>query len=79
MIGGSTSLSRRGDYFEGDLSGVSAKKIPFWFHVFYKPGRKIAKEKNWEKKLNEIAKKATDWDVSIIVGVPAGFRSCWRK
>lgn len=79
MIGGSTSLSRRGDYFEGDLSGVSAKKIPFWFHVFYKPGRKIAKEKNWEKKLNEIAKKATDWDVSIIVGVPAWIQIMLEK
>jgi len=71
MLGGSTSLNRRGDYFEGDLSGVSAKKIPYWFHVFYKPGRKIAKEKNWDKKLDEIARKATTWDVSIIVGVPA--------
>ncbi len=71
MLGGSTTLNNRGDYFEGDMSGISAKEIPFWFHVFYKPGRKIAKEKNWEKKLNEIAKRAKDWDVSIIVGVPA--------
>ena len=71
MIGGSTSLNRKGDYYEGDLSGISAKKIPFWFHVFYKPGRKIAREKNWDKKLDEIAKKAPEWDVSIMVGVPA--------
>lgn len=71
MLGGSTALNRRGDYFEGDLSGVSAKKIPYWFQVFYKPGRKIAKEKDWDKKLNDIARKASQWDVSIIVGVPA--------
>lgn len=71
MLGGSTALNKRGDYFEGDLSGVSAKKIPYWFQVFYKPGRTIAKEKDWDKKLNDIARKASQWDVSIIVGVPA--------
>lgn len=71
MLGGSTDLNKRGNYFEGDLSGISAKKIPFWFQVFYKPGRKIAQEKDWDKKLNEIARKASKWDVSIIVGVPA--------
>lgn len=71
MLGGSTNLNRRGKYFEGDLSGISARKIPYWFQVFYKPGKKIAQEKDWEKKLNEIATKAESWDISIIVGVPA--------
>lgn len=71
MIGGSTSLSRRGHYFEGDLSGISASKIPLWFHVFYKPGRKLARERNWDRKLDEIARRAPLWDVSIVVGVPA--------
>ncbi|MBK6484162.1 MAG: GH3 auxin-responsive promoter family protein [Chitinophagaceae bacterium] len=71
MLGGSTDLNKRGKYFEGDLSGISAKKIPYWFQVFYKPGRKIAQEKDWDKKLNEIAEKAGSWDISIIVGVPA--------
>ncbi|MCS6916445.1 MAG: GH3 auxin-responsive promoter family protein [Chitinophagales bacterium] len=71
MIGGSTSLSRRGHYYEGDLSGISASKIPLWFHVFYKPGRKLARERNWDRKLNEIARRAPEWDVSIIVGIPA--------
>ncbi|MBA2423089.1 MAG: GH3 auxin-responsive promoter family protein [Chitinophagales bacterium] len=71
MLGGSTDLNKRGNYFEGDLSGISARKIPFWFQVFYKPGKKIAKEKDWDKKLNEIARKASKWDVSILVGVPA--------
>ena len=71
MLGGSTTLHKQGTYFEGDLSGISAKKIPYWFQVFYKPGRKIAREMDWDKKLNEIARKASSWDVAIIVGVPA--------
>ena len=71
MLGGSTTLNRRGDYYEGDLSGISAKKIPYWFNVFYKPGKKIARQRNWEYKLNEISRKAKNWDISIVVGVPA--------
>ncbi|WP_420318279.1 GH3 family domain-containing protein [Ekhidna sp.] len=71
MLGGSTDLKRSGHYFEGDLSGITAAQIPFWFQHFYKPGKKIAKTKNWNDKLEEIVKKAPNWDIGIIVGVPA--------
>ena len=71
MLGGSTLLNHAGSYFEGDLSGITASKLPFWFQRFYKPGQKIAKERNWEEKLNEITRKAKDWNIGVIVGVPA--------
>ncbi len=71
MLGGSTDLKRSGHYFEGDLSGITAAQIPFWFQHFYKPGKKIAKTKDWHDKLEEIIKKAPEWDIGIIVGVPA--------
>ncbi len=71
MIGGSTHLNYNGSYYEGDLSGISAGNIPFWFQHFYKPGKRISKERDWETKLEEIIKKAADWDIGIIVGVPA--------
>jgi hypothetical protein len=71
MIGGSTHLSKKGNVFEGDLSGIQAARLPFWFQHFYKPGKKIAKSTNWDAKLNQIVRKAHDWDIGIIVGVPA--------
>ena len=71
MIGGSTHLHYNGSYYEGDLSGISAGNIPFWFQHFYKPGKRISKERDWETKLEEIIKKAGSWDIGIIVGVPA--------
>ncbi|MES2730666.1 MAG: GH3 auxin-responsive promoter family protein [Bacteroidota bacterium] len=71
MLGGSTHLNFNGTYFEGDLSGISASKLPFWFQHFYKPGRKIAKNPDWNSKLDEIARKAPSWDIGVIVGVPA--------
>ncbi len=71
MIGGSTHLQYNGSYYEGDLSGISAGNLPFWFQHFYKPGKRISKERNWTTKLEEIVKQAKDWDIGIIVGVPA--------
>jgi len=71
MLGGSTHLDQRGRYFEGDLSGITASNLPFWFQHFYKPGKKIAQSKDWNEKLEEITQKAKDWDIGIIVGVPA--------
>lgn len=71
MIGGSTHLHYNGTYYEGDLSGISAGNIPFWFQHFYKPGKRISRERNWETKLDEIVRSAPNWDIGIIVGVPA--------
>ena len=76
-LGGSTDLQKEGPgYYAGDLSGITQKKAPFWFQPFYKPGKKIAKQKDWNKKLEEIVDKAPDWDIGFIVGVPAWIQMC---
>lgn len=79
MLGGSTHLNRTGSVFEGDLSGIQAARLPFWFQHFYKPGKKIAKNRNWDAKLDEIARKAKDWDIGIVVGVPAWIQILMEK
>lgn len=71
MLGGSTHLNFNGTYFEGDLSGITASNIPFWFQHFYKPGNRISKERDWNVKLDEIVANASKWDLSTICGVPA--------
>ena len=71
MLGGSTHLQYNGTFYEGDLSGITAGNIPFWFQHFYKPGKRISKERDWNTKLDEIVRKAPDWDIGVIVGVPA--------
>jgi hypothetical protein len=70
-LGGSTTLDFNGIYFAGDLSGITAGKIPLWFKHFFKPGPEISQYKDWETKITEIVKAARDWDIGIIVGVPA--------
>ncbi|MFM8347315.1 MAG: GH3 auxin-responsive promoter family protein, partial [Bacteroidota bacterium] len=79
MIGGSTHLSKKGSFFEGDLSGIQAARLPFWFQHFYKPGKQIARGRDWEKKLDDITRNARKWDISIIVGVPAWIQLLLKK
>lgn len=79
MLGGSTQLQFNGTYYEGDLSGITAGNIPFWFQHFYKPGNRISKESNWTTKLDEIVKKAPQWDIGVITGVPAWIQILLEK
>ena len=79
MLGGSTHLNFNGTYFEGDLSGITTGKIPFWFQHFYKPGKRISKEHDWNFKLEEITKNAKNWDISTIAGVPAWIQILLEK
>jgi len=71
MVGGCTSLTRKKGYFEGDLSGILARKMPRWAFRFYKPGLRIAGERNWQIKLKKITRRARRWDVLGIAGTPA--------
>jgi hypothetical protein len=71
MLGGSIDLNKVDHHYEGDLSGIQASKIPRWFLPFYRPGKKIARNKDWNNKLDEITLNARDWDIGFVVGVPA--------
>ncbi len=81
MLGGSTQLQKGPTYYAGDLSGIQQKNIPFWFQGLglYKPGKKIAKERDWAKKLDEIVENAPKWDIGFIIGVPAWLQLCIEK
>lgn len=77
MLGGATDLQKgKAGWYAGDLSGILAKKRPFWFQNFYKPGGRIAAIKDWNHKLNEIVEHAKEWDIGYIVGVPAWCQMC---
>lgn len=79
MIGGSTDLQKGPGYYAGDLSGITAKKVPFWFTPFYKPGKKIAQTKDWSKKIEMVVEEARNWDIGFVVGVPAWIQLCMEK
>jgi hypothetical protein len=72
MLGGTTTLFEKDDYYEGDMSGISAKNMPRWVSsLLYKPGQKISRTPNWEDRIRMIVEKAPSWDVGTVCGVPA--------
>jgi len=72
MLGSSTDLHKRDDNkMEGEISGISAYNIPFWFQSYYKPGKSIAEIDDWDERVKHIAKKAATWDVGALSGIPS--------
>ncbi|WP_339924329.1 GH3 auxin-responsive promoter family protein [uncultured Cyclobacterium sp.] len=71
MLGSSTALQSHDGFLEGEISGISASQIPFWFQSFYKPGPEISAIENWDDRIEEIAKNAKDWDIGSISGIPS--------
>ena len=79
FIGGSSDLQKGPGYYSGDLSGITARKVPFWFTPFYKPGKKISRTRDWNKKIEAIVQQAPNWDIGFIVGVPAWIQMCMEN
>ncbi|MDD7885426.1 GH3 auxin-responsive promoter family protein [Flavivirga sp. 57AJ16] len=71
MLGSSTNLNEHNGHLEGEISGISASKIPFWFEGYYKPGKAIAKIDDWDERVALIAKKAKDFDIGALSGIPS--------
>lgn len=71
MLGSSTNLEEQDQFLEGEISGISASNIPFWFRGYYKPGEEIALMEDWDEKVETIAKRAKDWDIGALSGIPS--------
>jgi len=70
-VGGCSNLTRKETHIEGDLSGILKKYTSFVVNPFTKPGTKIAKFLDWNKKLDQMVEKAPDWNIGIVAGVPS--------
>ncbi len=71
LLGGSIHLRPVGKgQYAGDLSGIMAANVPFWFHYFYKPEKRIARMQDWTQKLKAIVQRAPRWSIGTIVAVP---------
>lgn len=79
MLGSSTNLHKKHDHLEGEISGISASNIPFWFQGYYKPGEEIAKIDNWDDRVLHIAQKAEEWDIGALSGIPSWMELMLRR
>ncbi len=69
-IGGSSSLQKVDDHFEGYLSGINTKKRPFWSRGYFKPGNEIGGISDFDERTKLIAAKAPEWDIGVVIGIP---------
>ena len=79
MLTSSTNLQETNDHFEGEISGISASNIPFWFRAFYKPEQEVSSIDEWDKRVLEIAKRAPEWDIGALSGIPSWVELMLRK
>ncbi|GAA4271957.1 GH3 auxin-responsive promoter family protein [Aquimarina gracilis] len=79
MLGSSTDLVERDGHLEGEISGISASNIPFWFEGYYKPGKKIAQIDDWDTRVQRIAERAKDWDIGALSGIPSWMELMLQK
>lgn len=79
MLGSSTDLAEKNDHLEGEISGITASNIPFWFKGYYKPGEEIAKIDDWDERVQHIAENAKTWDIGALSGIPAWIELMMQK
>ncbi|MCK7590087.1 GH3 auxin-responsive promoter family protein [Subsaxibacter sp. CAU 1640] len=79
MLGSSTELKENKGHLEGEISGISASNIPFWFRSYYKPGEEIAKIDDWDERVQTIADNAGNWDIGALSGIPSWIELMLQK
>lgn len=79
MLGSSTKLKEENGHLEGEISGISASNIPFWFKGYYKPGEEIAKIDDWDERVQKIAENAKQWDIGALSGIPSWMELMMKK
>jgi len=71
MLGSSTNLEEKDGHLEGEISGISASNIPFWFQGYYKPGKEISQIDDWDERVKNIVENAENWDIGALSGIPS--------
>jgi len=71
MLGSSTDLAKKDNHLEGEISGISASNIPFWFRSYYKPGEEISQIEDWDERVQKISDQAKSWDIGALSGIPS--------
>ncbi|TVP48800.1 MAG: GH3 auxin-responsive promoter [Mongoliibacter sp.] len=79
MFGSSTDLKKVNGHFEGEISGISASQIPFWFEGVYRPGKEISSIQDWDERVEALAKEAPNWDIGGISGIPSWIELMMKK
>ncbi|MAX06110.1 MAG: hypothetical protein CMD19_06740 [Flavobacteriales bacterium] len=71
MLGGSMTKSKKRKFKDGDLSAILLDEFPFWVNYHRVPDINTALMKEWDEKLDKIAKQAINENITNLTGVPS--------
>ena len=71
MLGGSLTKSKNRNFKDGDLSAILLDEFPFWVNYHRVPDINTALMKEWDEKLDKIAKQAINENITNLTGVPS--------
>ena len=71
MLGGALAKSENGEFKDGDLSAILLYEFPFWVNYHRVPDIETALMKEWDEKLDKIAKQAVNENITNLTGVPS--------
>lgn len=72
IVGGANQInSFNNDSYDGDLSAIIIKNLPFWVEHLRTPDLSIALMPEWEEKLEKMAHSTSNENVTNISGVPS--------
>lgn len=72
MLGGSTQLQElTAGIFSGDISGILARRIPWYAKRYHFPPSQVRRITDWEEKIDAVVRHARKADVRTIAGTPS--------
>lgn len=72
VIGGSSQNNPHNSAsYIGDLSAIIVENLPWWAELKRTPSKEITLMKNWDVKLEKMARSTMQEDVTILTGVPS--------
>ena len=69
MLGGSMTKSKKRKFKDGDLSAILLDEFPFWVNYHRVPDINTALMKEWDEKLDKIAKQAINKIMSMSINL----------
>lgn len=70
FITGGSITEKWGDIGVGDVSAVLLHRMPEWLQYFREPSRQIATMSNWNEKVEAIAQRIANENITTLSGVP---------
>lgn len=72
LLGGSIALERLGEgVMAGDLTGIARHEVPSWAERYVFPDEAMAREDDWERKIEVTGRASLNEDIRTLAGTPS--------